>query len=37
MVRLVRAAEGEVHIQVEEKPQNKRASAYKKQGLKKAA
>jgi transcriptional regulator with XRE-family HTH domain len=37
MVRLVRAAGGEVHIQVEQKPQNKRASVYRKQGMKKAA
>jgi transcriptional regulator with XRE-family HTH domain len=37
MVRLVRAAGGEVHIQVEQRPQNKRASLYRKQGLKKAA
>ena len=37
MVRLVRAAGGEVHIQVEQRPQNKRASVYRKQGLKKAA
>lgn len=37
MVRLVRAAGGEVHIQVEQRPQNKRAGVYRKQGLKKAA
>jgi len=37
MVRLVRAAGGEVHIQVGQRPQNKKASVYKKQGLKKAA
>jgi len=37
MVRLVRAAGGEVHIRVEQRPQNKRASVYKKQGMKKAA
>lgn len=37
MVRLVRAAGGEVHIQVEQRPQNKRTSVYRKQGLKKAA
>jgi transcriptional regulator with XRE-family HTH domain len=37
MVRLVRAAGGEVHIQVEKRLQNKRASVYRKQGLKKAA
>jgi hypothetical protein len=37
MVRLVRAAGGEVHIQVAQKSQTKRNNSYKKQGLKKAA
>jgi transcriptional regulator with XRE-family HTH domain len=37
MVRLVRAAGGEVHVQVEQRPQNKRASVYRKQGMQKAA
>jgi plasmid maintenance system antidote protein VapI len=39
MVRLVRAAGGEVHIQVAPKnhTKNKRNNSYKKQGMKKAA
>jgi len=36
MACLVRAAGGGVHIQVEQRPQNKRASVYRKQGLKKS-
>jgi len=37
MVHLIMGAGGGVHIQVEQRPQNKRASVYRKQGLKKAA
>lgn len=37
MVRLIRAAGGEIHIQVEKRLQNKRDSLYRKQGIKKAA
>ena len=37
MVRLVRAAGGEVHIQVAARPQRKSNNFYRKQGMKKAA
>ncbi len=37
MVRLVRAAGGEVRVRVSPKPQTKRNNHYKKQGMKKAA
>ena len=37
MVRLIRAAGGEVRVQVVPKSQTKRNNLYKKQGLKKAA
>ena len=37
MVRLVRAAGGEVSLQVAPKPQRKRNNFYRKQGMKKAA
>jgi len=37
MVRLIRAAGGEVRVQVVPKSQSKRNNSYKKQGLKKAA
>jgi hypothetical protein len=37
MVRLIRAAGGEIHIQVAPKTQTKKNNFYKKQGMKKAA
>jgi hypothetical protein len=37
MVRLVRAAGGEVSLQVSPKAQKKRNNFYRKQGMKKAA